>query len=65
MCLIMIVLSVISSIVCELYFLSCCSISVQEGYTAFHLAIDSGHLPIVEYLVGVGADPLIADDVSN
>ena len=47
------------------YFLSCYSISVQYGNTPLHLAINVGHFPTVKYLVEVGADPLIPDEVSN
>ena len=47
------------------YFLLCYSISVQEGYTALHLASGKGHLPIVKYLVAAGADLLITSSVSN
>ena len=47
------------------YFLSCYSISVQDGYTPLHEAIEAGHLPIVKYLVEAVADPLITDKVSN
>ena len=47
------------------YFLSCYSISVQDGVTPFHQASGNGHLSIVKYLVEAGADLLITDKVSN
>ena len=47
------------------YFLSCYSISVQDGSTPLHGASSEGDLSIVKYLVEAGADPLIADRVSN
>ena len=47
------------------YFLSCYSIFVQDGRTPLHLASRAGHLPIVQYHVEAGVDPLIADEVSN
>ena len=31
----------------------------ETGRNPFHLAVDKGHLPIVEYLISVGADPNI------
>ena len=40
------------------------SVSIQYGRTMLHYAAENGQIDIINYLLDIGADPNIQDEVS-